>query len=223
MLDVVEPVDPWDEVDPVESSDLVEPPLISLEQGQNDLGYEGTCGPTTISNSLNTLFGGSEYNENSVLHAAVDNGLCSTDIDSAVAGGVDPQQMVEIYETLEPERIEVEHFEGDDALTQAQIADRLDSGNVVDIFVDSATLWDERESADGFLGKPSVAWDHAIQVVGAERDEQGEISGWHIADSSGHDEQFVDAEKFNRMYVGDDDFEVINPQCFVISKTQSLE
>ena len=49
------------------------------EQGINEFGYQGTCGPTSQANALNELFDTNEFTENKVLNVAVDNNLCSMD------------------------------------------------------------------------------------------------------------------------------------------------
>lgn len=46
------------------------------EQGINEFGYQGTCGPTSQANALNELFDTNEFTENKVLNVAVDNNLC---------------------------------------------------------------------------------------------------------------------------------------------------
>ena len=55
------------------------------EQGINEFGYQGTCGPTSQANALNELFDTNEFTENKVLNVAVDNNQLTMEIMKRVA------------------------------------------------------------------------------------------------------------------------------------------
>ena len=59
---------------------------VSYNQGQNDFGALGTCGPTSIANSLNRVTDTSDFTENDVLHNAMENELCSKSDDPSKIG-----------------------------------------------------------------------------------------------------------------------------------------
>ncbi|MDZ4169623.1 MAG: hypothetical protein U1E26_08200 [Coriobacteriia bacterium] len=198
-----------------ELQEIMEPPIVAYEQGINDFEFQGTCGPTTISNSLNSLFGGSEYSENGCLTVAVDNGLCSVTGDPAACGGTTTEQLVELYREIEPERIDVGCFDFENALTEQQIAERLESGSVINIAVDSKTLWGEDYGFDAFTDQ--VFTDHWIQVNGVERSDTGDITGFSIVDSGGGVDH-VDATQFHAMYIGTPDRTIADPTCIVVSR-----
>lgn len=186
-------------------------------QGNNEYGYEGTCGPTSIANSLNCLTGTSEYSENGVLSFAIENQLCEITDDPANSGGTTTEQFMEIYDKIDVPGVEAERFDYDNALDAGQIAERLDQGSVVNISVDSARLWDKTGDVAGSgLFGGDVYSDHWITVTGVDR-QDGEITGFGIIDSGGG-ESHVDADKFNEMYYGTDDRHVIDPTCIVVSK-----
>ena len=61
-----------------------------FEQGNNEHGFEGTCGETTQANTLNKLLGTNEITENDVLNIAIDKNLCEVDVlDPENSGGSD--------------------------------------------------------------------------------------------------------------------------------------
>lgn len=189
-------------------------------QGNNEYGYEGTCGPTSIANTLNRLLESSGYSENDVLTFAVENQLCETNGDPASSGGTTTEQFMEIYDKLDIPGVEAECFDYDNALDADQIAERLDQGSVVNISVDSARLWDQTGDVTGsglFGGGDDVYSDHWITVTGVDRQDGG-IAGFNIIDSGGG-ESYVDADKFNEVYFGTEDRRVIDPTCIVVSKT----
>lgn len=195
--------------------EALEPPVLAYEQGINEYGFQGTCGPTTVSNSLNRLLGGSEYNENSCLISAVDAGLCSVDGDPAECGGTTTDQLVDLYGEIEPDRIDVQALDFENALSADEIAQQLDAGNAINVSVDSKTLWGEDYGFDAFSDQ--VVSDHWVEVSGVRRDEAGAIAGFDIVDSGGGVD-YVDADKFHAMYMGTPDRAIADPTCLVISR-----
>ncbi|MDR1712952.1 MAG: hypothetical protein LBR39_02195 [Coriobacteriales bacterium] len=155
-----------------------------LDQGANDFGYNGTCGPTSAANTLNDLLGSNEFSENDILEEAINSELCTTteqlesmsqveveqvfgkdatdvtteDIQGAL-GGTTTDQMLELYDNLNDKYdlgISTEVHEFDDALSIEQMADKLDEGDTVQVAVDFAQLDPSlAENADNGLMNPT--------------------------------------------------------------------
>ena len=199
-------------------ADAAELPTGYYTQGNNEFGYEGTCGPTSIANSMNRLLGTSEFSENDVLTQAVQKDLCDHDLpDAADCGGTTTDQFVELYEHMNEMsggKLDIQRYDFENVLTMEEVAQALDNGSVVNVAVDSATLWGE--SADGLMGTldMSRATDHWITVTGVERGDSGEITGFHIIDSGGGVD-FVDAGTYQRMCYGDEELHLTDPTCIV--------
>ena len=212
------------EYDNFETLQLIENPEFYdtgqfYEQGINEYGFEGTCGPTSQANAINTLLGNNELTENKVLGIAVDNNLCDVSDDVVNSGGTTTENFMELYDKVNDsigDKIDVELFDYDSALSVSEMAEKLDEGSVLNIAVDSATLWGENHHIPGMLSE-DVYTDHWITVTGVERSQAGEIQGLEIIDSGGG-ENYVDAETYERMCFGEDGREMIDPTCIVVSK-----
>ena len=196
-------------------------------QGQNDLGALGTCGPTSIANSLNRVIGTAEYTENSVLHNAMDNNLCFKSDDPYLCGGTTTKEVVNIINNVKsPEsNIHTEVYEYDKALSVDQLADKLDdSGTVAMVGVDSATLWDQRGdvSNTGLFQHTESQSDHWITVDSPIRDDAGNVTGFNIIDSGGGVSE-VSREKFEAMYQGNDEHTISDPTAILISNSGEVE
>ena len=189
-------------------------------QGVNDLGYEGTCGPTSQANAINTLLGTNEMTENKVLHIAVDNNLCEVgEISPADNGGTSTDQFMELYDKINEQigdKLDIECFEYDNSLSVEQMAERLDEGAVLNVAVDSQTLWGENYHIPGTLGE-DVYTDHWITVTGVNRNDVGDISSFNIIDSGGGVSE-VSAETYDRMCFGESGRQMIDPTCIVVRK-----
>ena len=189
-------------------------------QGVNDLGYEGTCGPTSQANAINTLLGTNEMTENKVLHIAVDNNLCEVgEISPADNGGTSTDQFMELYDKVNEQigdKLDIECFEYDNSLSVEQMAEKLDEGAVLNVAVDSQTLWGENYHIPGTLGE-DVYTDHWITVTGVNRNDVGDISSFNIIDSGGGVSE-VSAETYDRMCFGESGRQMIDPTCIVVRK-----
>lgn len=142
---------------------------VSYNQGQNDFGALGTCGPTSIANSLNRVTDTSDFTENDVLHNAMENELCSKSDDPSKMGGTTTKEVVSIIDNVKGEGsdIQTEVYEYDEALSVDELADRTDDpGTVAIVGVDSATLWDTRGdvSCSGLFQHTDTPSDHWITV-----------------------------------------------------------
>ena len=194
---------------------------VSYHQGQNDLGALGTCGPTSIANSLNRVTGSTEYTENNVLHNAMDNSLCHKSDNPYSCGGTTTRDVVNIIDNVKnPEdNIHTEVYEYDKALSVDDLANRLDDpGTVAMVGVDSATLWDQRGDVTNsdLFGHSDSPSDHWITVDSPIRDEAGNLTGFNVIDSGGGISE-VSRDKFEAMYMGDSGHTVSDPTAILIS------
>ena len=188
-----------------------------FEQGNNEHGFEGTCGETTQANTLNKLLGTNEITENDVLNIAVDKNLCEVDVlDPANSGGTSTEQFMQLYDEMNHrvgDKLNIELFDYDDALGIDDMASRIENGSVLNIAVDSYELWDQpRDITD-----TAHYTDHWISVTGVDRRVDGGIIGFKIVDSGGG-ESYLDIDKFERCYYGAKDSPVIDPTCIVVSR-----
>lgn len=188
-----------------------------FEQGNNEHGFEGTCGETTQANTLNKLLGTNEITENDVLNIAIDKNLCEVDVlDPANSGGTSTEQFMQLYDEMNHrvgDKLNIELFDYDDALGINDMASRIENGSVLNIAVDSYELWDQpRDITD-----TAHYTDHWISVTGVDRSVDGGIIGFKIVDSGGG-ESYLDIDKFERCYYGAKDSAVIDPTCIVVSR-----
>lgn len=194
---------------------------VSYSQGQNDLGALGTCGPTSIANSLNRVTESTEYTENEVLHNAMDNNLCYKSDNPYSCGGTTTRDVVNIIDNVRnpDDNIHTEVYEYDKALSVEDLANRLDDyGTVAMVGVDSATLWDQRGdvACSGLFQNTDSPSDHWITVDSPIRDEAGNLTGFNVIDSGGGVSE-VSREKFEAMYKGDEGHTVSDPTVIIIS------
>ena len=191
------------------------------EQGINDFGYEGTCGPTSIANGINRQLGTNAFTENDVLSEAIQEGLCYQDAGSpADSGGTTTDQFMELYEhmnELSGGKLDIQRYDFDQVLSMEEVARQLEEGHTVHMTVDADTLWNN--STAGLMGTPEVekATDHWITVTGVERGENNEITGFHIIDSGGGVD-YVDADTYQTMCYGSEDLHLTDPTCIVVSR-----
>lgn len=192
------------------------------EQGINEFGYQGTCGPTSQANALNKLFDTNEFTENKVLTVAVDNNLCSMDSSPENCGGTTTEQFMELYDKMNEQmdgKIDTQLFEYDNALDVNDVASKLDEGCVLNVAVDANALWDQPRDYVNSMGIPCDDFysDHWITVTGVQRDELGNVQGFDIIDSGGGVD-YVSADKYHEMCFGTDEHRVIDPTAIVVSK-----
>ena len=192
------------------------------QQGINEFGFQGTCGPTSQANAINELLGTNELTENKVLSVAIDNNLCQTHGDLDSCGGTSTDQFMELYNKMNEQlgdKFDTELFEYGDVLDANQVADRLENGDVVNVAVDACALWDMPRDYVNDLGvrQDDFYSDHWITVTGVQRLEDGTINGFDIIDSGGG-ENYVSLDKYNDMCFGTKEHRVIDPTCIVLSK-----
>ena len=222
------PVQEYADVPAPEETPEVEEPLDPQDvitgfysQGNNEFGFTGTCGPTTIANGANRVLGEMRFTENDVLTEAVQSGLCDIIPGSpADSGGTSTGEFVQLYERindLSGNRLNIETFDYDQVLSMDEVAQRLDAGSTVHVAVDADTLWGE--STAGMMGTPDIskATDHWITVTDAVRDEHGAVTGFRVIDSGGGVD-YVDAATYQTMCYGSDHLHLDDPTCVVVSR-----
>jgi hypothetical protein len=193
------------------------------EQGINEYGFEGTCGPTSQANAINELLGSNELNENKILGIAIDNNLCTTDGPPDACGGTTTKQFMELYEKVNEDigdKIVTELYEFENALSVDQMAEKIDSGSILNVAVDADELWSRpREHGVNEMGEPinDFASDHWISVTGTKKDDLGNVIGFDVIDSGGG-VSYVDKDKFDKICFGTDEHKVLDPTCIVVSK-----
>ncbi|MCX6055110.1 MAG: hypothetical protein NTZ74_09400 [Chloroflexi bacterium] len=192
------------------------------EQGINEYGYQGTCGPTSQANALNEVLGTNEFTENNILSVALANNLCETKGFPEVLGGTTTDQFMKLYEKLNEQtggKIETELFEYNNALSLDAATAKLDDGAVLNVAVDSNSLWSPQTTYSNPAGgyNSDVISDHWITVTGAKRDDLGNVTGFDVIDSGGR-VNYVNAKEYQEMCFGTPGHKVIDPTCIVLSK-----
>lgn len=192
------------------------------QQGINEFGYEGTCGPTSQANALNELLGSNNLTENKILEIARDNHLCCMEGEPGELGGTSTEQFMELYDKVNEQlgdKFDTELFEYGNALGAEQVAERLESGDVVNVAVDACSLWNQPREYVNEMGvrQDDFNSDHWITVTGVNRGDGGDIKGFEIIDSGGG-ESYVSLDKYNEMCFGTPEHKVLDPTCIVVSK-----
>jgi hypothetical protein len=161
-------------------------------QGQNDLGYQGTCGLVATEGVLRDL--GHHVTENDVVHVAKDNDLCVTTAkDPTDCGGTTADSRNELLAQFgEQSAVETSQTIGD-------MAQHVEHGKGVIANVNAGELWDDPNYYD--FG----ASNHAVVVTDVERDSvTGVPRSFWINDSSSDDGAAVkvDSDKMSRAFGG---------------------
>ena len=151
-------------------------------QGDNWLGFEGTCGLCSCENVLRSF--GLDVSETDMVIFAAQRGLCGCDDPNpAQNGGTTAEWQAEI---LTRHGVPASAFYGG---SLDDLAGNIEQGRGVIIEVNAGVLWDNANYDSGDRA------NHAITVTGVARDPMtGDIQGFFINDSgTGKAAQFVDA------------------------------
>lgn len=162
-------------------------------QGDNDLGFQGTCGLVSCEDVLRQF--GVDVNEDDIVNYAADHHFCEVSERPSDSGGTTPFDQVKILEGHDVPA----HVEACDSLEN--LAGRIEDGHGIIVGLNAGVLWDNVDYYDNGQA------NHAIVVTGLDRDPQtGEILGFKINDSgvppSGNSNHFVDAEKMSLAWLG---------------------
>lgn len=170
-------------------------------QGDNSLGFQGTCGLCSCENILRSF--GLDVSETSVVIFASELGLCETESpDRAHCGGTSPMQIAEI---LTRHGISADwHPFG----SLEDLAGNIEQGRGVIIGVNAGALWNDANYDSGIFA------NHAVTVTGVARDPStGEIQGFFINDSgTGKAAQFVDAALMRECWEDGFGFQIVTAE-----------
>ena len=200
------------------------PPREIYEQGHNDVGMQRTCGLCSVANVHNLLLPeDTRLTENDVVHTAVDGDLCAVSDNPYESGGIGTYEVVQLIEEAGgPEhKLTADVYSFGNVLSVDQLADRLDTGDVAIVGVDSARLWNQRGDVAGTgMFQTAEPSDHWITVQSAERDSDGNVTGFKVIDSGGG-VNHVDRAKFEQIYKGDENHRVSDPTTIVVSRNDT--
>jgi len=169
------------------------------QQGDNDLGFQGTCGLCSVQDVLNQF--GIDVNENSVVHFANDHHLCSADGPPDACGGTSIFTQAEI---LNDYQIHAQPFQGG---TLEQLAHEFEQGHKVIIETNAGELFQGillDSTCAQVVGPDPHAYNHAVVITGVVRDPQtGAIVGMFINDTGANlGAQFVPAANLEQAWIG---------------------
>lgn len=139
-------------------------------QGDNNLGFQGTCGLVSCEDVLRQF--GVEVTEDEIVQFAAENGLCSVSDNPAQCGGTSElTQAIILTEMGVPAHTEV-------CGSLEDLAAHIENGQGSIVEVNAGVLWNEPSAYGGGMA------NHAIVVTGVARDpETGEVAGFFINDS----------------------------------------
>lgn len=159
------------------------------QQGDNDAGFNGTCGLVSCEDVLRQY--GVDVTENDIVEHAIENNECAVDSDPEKAGGTTSDQRAQILNDFGIPA----HTEKGQSLED--LASDIERGSSVIVAANAGYLWNDPNAYD--TGQSN----HAVVVTGVARDPQtGEIQGFFINDSgTGSAGQFVDAATMQAAYV----------------------
>lgn len=165
------------------------------KQGDNDLGYRGTCGLVSCEDILNQF--GKNVTENEIVHHARDNDLCTNNrflewLAPELCGGTTPENQAHVLKDYGvPARVK-------DGASIDDLARFVEDGRGVIIEINAETVWEVNEQDDDSDGRAN----HAVVVTGLARDPvSGKVQGFYINDSgSGKSGQFVNVKTMQQAW-----------------------
>ena len=172
---------------------------------QGSAGLWGTCGECVIANTLN-LVTGSTYTEADIVDFVMQRGLCD-----ASSGGMSVNDMMRAYRELLPiERIDIFCYDGDAALTIDQMAEKIERGIALNV-----SVYGEMMREGGHADEGDVFTTHWILAHGVERDADGAVAGFWIADSAS-DITYLSVQELSDVCFGRDGTCIVNPNCIQV-------
>lgn len=143
--------------------------VLDYRQGQNNLGFQGTCGIVSSRNILR-LFGICT-SEDELVHYAALKGLCVVDSRPYLSGATNAAYRDRLLRDWGmPGHI----IKG---ATAAQSAEEFEKGLGVMAGVNAGILWNNPNCyGNGFS-------NHVVSLIGTERDQLGDLTGVYICDS----------------------------------------
>ncbi|MCW3096893.1 MAG: hypothetical protein JWL77_2511 [Chthonomonadaceae bacterium] len=169
------------------------------QQGDNELGYQGTCGLCSVQDVADQY--GLNLTENDVVRFAADHHLCSTDGTPDQCGGTDIYTQAELLTDMQ---IMAQPVQG---MTIDELAKDFESGNKIIIETNAGELFQgilpDSQCAQ-LVGPDPHAYNHAVTVTGVVRDPQtGAVVGIFINDTGANKgAQFISAAVLQQSWVG---------------------
>lgn len=159
-------------------------------QGQNELGFQGTCGLVSCQDVL--LQHGIEVTENDVVKFAAEHGLCAVSDDPRYAGGTSEYGQMEILHDF---GVEADVRIG---ASVENLASAIEQGHSVIAEMNAGVLWNDPSYYEN--GEAN----HAIVVTGVARDPAtNEIQAFYINDSgTGQSDRLVDVKTVQEAWLG---------------------
>jgi len=160
------------------------------QQGDNDLGFKGTCGLCSIQDVVDQY--GLNMTENDVVHFAAEHHLCVTDGPPDQCGGTDIYTQAEMLTDMHIMAQPYPH------MTVDELASEFEAGHKIIIEANAGELFQgilpDSVCAQA-LGPDPHAFNHAVVITGVVRDPQtGAVVGVFINDTGANlGAQFIDA------------------------------
>ena len=196
-----------------------------FSQGVNQYGYKGTCSEAAEATIMNMLFDTNVYTENVFVDCAVKSGLCEMAGNENMNGGQSPIQMKMVLEKVgnyTGDKVSVNYLVLAQDMPQPEEIDLLiANGYGVIMSVDSYILWDMTvEEAASFGISNYYDSNHWIVIKSALRNDNGDIAGFYIVDSSGYNTAYVPIQKYMLMVYGPTGTEIKYPACVLVNKKE---
>lgn len=169
------------------------------QQGDNDLGFKGTCGLCSVQDVADQF--GLNVTENDVVHFAADHHLCSTDGPPDQCGGTDIYTQAELLTDM---HIMAQPAQG---MSIDELAAQFEEGHKIILETNAGELFQgilpDSVCAQA-VGPDPHAYNHAVVVTGVVRDPQtGAVVGIFINDTGANlGAQFIDAAHLQQAWVG---------------------
>jgi hypothetical protein len=179
-----------------------------FQQGDNSLGYGGTCGLASSREILAQF--GIEQSEDNLLQYALDNELCVT-LDDArgdaeKAGGTTPDGLASL---LSDHGVSAHISTG---ATLEDLASEIEQNRSVIACVDSGVIRYQDQN-------PDPQMDHALLITGVARDPNGgNVVGFYVNDTGTNEAaKFVDADTMERGWTQAGGVQVVTDQSRRVS------
>lgn len=215
------------------------------QQGQNSLGLQQDCGIASTAKSINDFYGKKVIDENRLADFAYRTGNCALEydkngnIDFARSGGTIERNVQALYRA---NGIDAEAYTGNDVPSLDDLAERLKSGEVATLAVNSDLLWhydqarrfdlhtdvdearyrndgDYKAQIDMFRkiksGRGTFPANHFVNVSNAVCDDAGNLTHLIVSDTGSGKTTMVPRDLLQRAYDGLDSYRVSQQGCVV--------
>lgn len=174
---------------------------LNHKQGDNEKGFEGTCGLVSVEEVANQF--GKDVSEDDVVSYAIDNNLTVTDSnDNSMNGGTTPEQQAAILNGYGIPSQVLQLNSMDDLSTY------IEQGHGVILETNAGVLWNDANYLQG------GQINHAVVATGVAHDElSGSLLGFFINDSGTNESgQFIPVNTMNQAWLQTGGYAVITNQ-----------